>query len=79
MIHALAAEMQRRGILAELEVFDAGMINYAKYLESKGLLQPPHYFNLLLGTIAGAQADLLHAGLMICDLPPRSLWSLGAG
>ncbi|MFO1429199.1 MAG: 3-keto-5-aminohexanoate cleavage protein [Candidatus Competibacteraceae bacterium] len=75
MIQALATEMQRRGILAELEVFDVGMINYAKYLESKGLLQPPHYFNLLLGSIAGAQADLLPAGLMIRDLPPGSLWS----
>ncbi len=76
MIHALAAEMQSRSILCELEAFDAGMINYAKYLETKGLLSPPHYFNLLLGNIACAQADLLHAGIMIRDLPPDSLWSL---
>jgi len=76
MIQALAREMKRRGILAELEAFDAGMINYAKYLERNGLLEPPHYFNLILGNIACAQADLLHAGLMIRDLPPNSLWSL---
>ena len=76
MIQALAAEMKRRGILPELEAFDAGMINYAKYLERKGLLEPPHYFNLLLGNIACAQADLLHAGIMIRDLPPHSFWSL---
>ena len=76
MIQALAQEMRRMGILPELEAFDAGMINYAKYLERKGLLEPPHYFNLLLGNIACAQADLLHAGIMINDLPPNSLWSL---
>jgi len=76
MIQALTQEMRRMGILPELEVFDAGMINYAKYLERKGLLEPPHYFNLLLGNIACAQADLLHAGIMINDLPPNSLWSL---
>jgi len=76
MIQALAREMKRRGILAELEAFDVGMINYAKYLERKGLLEPPHYFNLLLGNVACAQADLLHAGIMIRDLPPRSYWSL---
>ena len=76
MIQALAAEMKRRGILAELEAFDVGMINYAKYLEKRGLLEPPHYFNLLLGNIACAQADLLHAGLMIHDLPSDSYWSL---
>jgi len=76
MIQRLARAMQERHILPELEAFDSGMINYAKYLESKGLLQPPHYFNLLLGNIACAQADLLHAGVMIRDLPPQSYWSL---
>jgi 3-keto-5-aminohexanoate cleavage enzyme len=77
MVQALAREMKRRGVLPELEAFDAGMINYAKYLESKGWLEPPHYFNLILGNIACAQADILHAGIMIRDLPPNSLWSLG--
>jgi uncharacterized protein (DUF849 family) len=76
MIMALAAEMQTRGVLPELEAFDAGMINYARYLHKKGLLVAPFYFNLLLGNIACAQADLLHAGIMIRDLPERSTWSL---
>lgn len=76
MIQSLAKEMKRRGILAELEAFDAGMINYAKYLERKGLLEAPHYFNLLLGNIACAQADLLHLGVMVRDLPPHSFWSV---
>jgi uncharacterized protein (DUF849 family) len=75
-IQGLAALMKQRGIVAELEAFDAGMINYAKYLEKKGLLTGPHYFNLLLGNIACAQADLLHLGVMINDLPENSLWSL---
>jgi 3-keto-5-aminohexanoate cleavage enzyme len=77
MIKALVQEMKRRGILPELEAFDSGMINYARYLEGKGLLKPPHYFNLILGNIACAQADLLHAGVMVRDLPPDSLWSMG--
>ena len=76
MIQMLANEMKARGILAELEAFDAGMINYAKYLERKGILEPPHYFNLLLGNIACAQADLLHVGIMIRDLPDNSFWAL---
>lgn len=76
MIQNLAIKMKRMGIVPELEAFDAGMINYAKYLIKKGLLHPPHYFNLLLGNIACAQADLLHAGIMIRDLPENSVWSL---
>lgn len=76
MIQMLAKEMKSRGILAELEAFDTGMINYAKYLERKGMLEPPHYFNLLLGNIACTQADLLHVGIMIRDLPENSFWTL---
>lgn len=76
-INALAERMMDRGILPELEAFDSGMINYAKYLQRKGLLTPPHYFNLIVGNIACAQADLLHIGVMVNDLPPQSLWSLG--
>ncbi len=75
MIQRLAGEMMNRGVLAELEAFDAGMINYAKYLERKGLLEPPHYFNLLFGNIACAQATLLHMGVMVNDLPDKSYWS----
>jgi 3-oxoadipate:acetyl-CoA acetyltransferase len=76
MIRRLAEEMGERRILPELEAFDAGMINYARYLAGKGVLTPPHYFNLILGNIACAQADLLHVGIMIRDLPPDSYWSL---
>ncbi|MFZ9855874.1 MAG: 3-keto-5-aminohexanoate cleavage protein [Limisphaerales bacterium] len=77
MIQGLARAMRDRGIVPELEVFDLGMINYAKYLKAKELIQPPYYFNVLLGNIAGAQGDLLSAGLLVRDLPPQSLWSLG--
>ncbi len=77
MIMALAKNMLDQGIKPELEVFDAGMINYAKYLISKNILQPPYYFTLVLGNIACAQADLLHIGIMIRDLPEQSVFSLG--
>lgn len=77
MIQALAQLMLARGILPELEAFDLGMINYARYLDKKGLLKPPHYFNLIAGNVAGAQADLLHIGVMLRELPPGSFWSLG--
>ncbi len=76
MIMALTKIMKERGIVPELEVFDIGMINYAKYLEKKKLIEPPYYFNLLFGNIACSQANLLHAGVMINDLPKQSLWSL---
>jgi len=77
MINDLASRMKERGIMPELEAFDSGMINYARYLAKKGLISPPYYFNLIFGNIACAQADLLHAGVMLRDLPPDSWWSFG--
>ncbi len=76
MVKNLAALMLKKGIVPELEAFDIGMINYAKYLIKKDLLIAPHYFNLLLGNIACSQPNLLHTGVMINDLPDDSLWSL---
>jgi len=78
MVKRLAEKMQERGIKPEFEVFDTGMINYAKYLISKKIAEPPFVFNILLGGIATAQAGLLELGLMVERLPENSLW-LGAG
>ncbi len=76
-IQALAAKMKEKNIRPELEAFDLGMINYAKYLIKKELIYPPYYFNLILGNIACAQADMLSLGLMVKELPDGSLWSAG--
>jgi 3-keto-5-aminohexanoate cleavage enzyme len=77
MIQDLAQKMLALGIKPELEVFDIGMINYAKYLHKKGLIRPPFYFNFILGNIACAQANILNLGLLVNDLPPQSYWSVG--
>lgn len=77
MIQRLAGRMAEAGIKPELEVFDTGMVNYAHYLVQKGLIKPPHYFNLILGNIATAQAKPAHLGLMLSELPADSLWSGG--
>jgi 3-keto-5-aminohexanoate cleavage enzyme len=76
-IKRLAEKMLERGIKPELEVFDLGMVNYAHYLIRKGLLEPPYYFNIILGNVAAAQAKLLHVGLIVSELPPDSYWCLG--
>lgn len=75
MIQALAQKMLERGIKPEMEVFDLGMINYARYLIHKGLIRPPYYFNLILGNIACAQSTLLNLGLMVNELPYGAIWS----
>lgn len=76
MVLRLAEIMKERGIRPELEVFDLGMVNFAKVLIDKGLIEPPFYFNILLGNPASAQASLLHLGMLVADLPPQSVWSV---
>jgi uncharacterized protein (DUF849 family) len=76
-IMQLAAIMRDKGIRPELEIFDLGMINFAKILIAKGLIEAPYYFNFILGNPSSAQATLLHLGTMVNDLPAQSFWSLG--
>jgi uncharacterized protein (DUF849 family) len=68
-IRQLAARMREKGIRPELEVFDLGMANVARMLLDKGLVSAPPYVNLLLGNVAGAQADALHLASLTMALP----------
>jgi uncharacterized protein (DUF849 family) len=77
MIQDLARLMLERNIKPELEAFDLGMINYAHYLIHKKLIEPPYYFNIILGNIASAQANMSSLGLMVKDLPQETIWSAG--
>jgi uncharacterized protein (DUF849 family) len=69
--------MLDRGIKPELEVFDLGMVHFAKVLINEGLIKPPYYFNLLLGNVAGAQVGLSDIAALVSQLPAESYWSLG--
>lgn len=75
-IEYLAKDMLAKGIKPELEVFDLGMVNYAKVLIRRGLITSPCYFNVLLGSIASAQMSALELGTITSVLPPDSMWSL---
>src|SRR5262249_23838805 len=60
MIRGLAEKMNGRGILPELEVFDLGMVDYARFLLERGVLEPPLYFNILLGSLGTLSATPFH-------------------
>jgi len=76
IIHALAAEMLENNIVPELEAFDTGMINYAVFLIKKGILKPPYYFNLLLGSLGTASLNSHNVSSMINALPEHATWAL---
>ncbi|MBK1726201.1 GNAT family N-acetyltransferase [Halorhodospira neutriphila] len=75
MIERLAMRMLERGIKPELEAFDLGMVNLAKYLERNGVIQGRKYFNLLLGNLNTAPATLTNLATLSGALPDDSAWA----
>lgn len=78
MIQALARRMNERGIVPELEVFDFGMLDYAKYLIEREILRPPYHFNFLLGSLGTLAATPFHLAALSMALPADASWA-GAG
>lgn len=74
-IQGLAARMMERSIVCEWELFDVGMIDYADYLRSRGLLPDPVYANILLGSLGTLKATALNLALMVERLPVGATWA----
>ena len=75
MIQQLAMIMKEKGIKPELEVFDTGMINVAKYLERHEIIGGNKYFNILLGNINTAPATIGDMAHLSTSLPKDSIWA----
>lgn len=76
LIEKLANKMYENNIKPEVEAFDLGMIDNAKYLVKKGVLKPPLHFNLVMnvrGSVSGTPRNLLH---MVESLPEGSTFTV---
>jgi uncharacterized protein (DUF849 family) len=74
-IRALAEAMREAGVRPELEIFDSGMAAVAHDLLARGVLEPPLYANLLLGSpgmAPGRAGDLAH---LVAALPQGTIWA----
>lgn len=77
MIIKLIQKMDEFGVIPEIECFDSGMLNYTKYLISKGVLTGPHYINTIIGNIYNAQSDLSTISSIYQNKPENSVMCLG--
>ncbi len=76
LIEALANKMYDNNIKPEIEAFDLGMIDNARYLLKKGVLKAPLHFDLVmnvLGSARGTPKNLLH---MVESIPPGSTFTV---
>lgn len=71
----LARQMTRQGIKPEIEVFEAGFINTARYLQKKGILAAPLFFNFLMGSLGSIPADVRDLVYLVESLPEGSTWA----
>jgi uncharacterized protein (DUF849 family) len=76
VVVALAERMKERGIRAEVEIFDMGMVGVLRKLQQRDILATPAQVNLLFGNLATAQADLPDIGALVGRLPEDTIWSL---
>lgn len=71
-----ATRMKELGVKPEMEIFERGMIENAKKLAKKGLVETPMHFDFVLGVpgaCPGTPEDLLH---MIHAIPENSTWTV---
>ena len=74
-IQELALIMKEKNIKPELEIFDSGMVNIAKYLERHEIISGKKYFNILLGNINTAPATIADLAHLSNALPENSVWA----
>ncbi|HOO75094.1 MAG TPA: 3-keto-5-aminohexanoate cleavage protein, partial [Tepiditoga sp.] len=75
-MEGFAAEMTKRNIKPEIEVFERGMIDNALKLVKKGLLKMPLHFDFVMGVpgaIGGNIDDLVY---LVSHIPQGSTWTV---
>lgn len=74
-VEALAERMRERGIKPELEVFHSGMAGVARTFLDRGLVAPPLYANILLGSPYTASATAGELAHIVDALPSDTVWA----
>ena len=83
-LEEMAAVMTQKGIKPEMEVFSQYMIIEAKHLIAKGLVKPPYWFNIVMGssnmgTLPGTVDNLISMYQYLKDIPDAVITVTGIG
>lgn len=76
LVRELAQRIRSAGIVPEVEVFDAGMIDEAYALERQGLLDLPGHFDFVLGVPGALGASEEALDYLRRKIPGGSTWSV---
>jgi 3-keto-5-aminohexanoate cleavage enzyme len=74
----MADIMKENGVKPEIECYDVGMINNAKFLAELGHIEDPPYYQLVMGLLGGIPATVDNLVHMARCIPEGSPWSVCA-
>lgn len=75
-IVALAKKMEEFGVVPELEVYEAGMLESGFRLAQQGVLKNPLHFQFVLGVPGGMSGDLKNLMHLVSLLPLGLQWGV---
>lgn len=75
-IEKFATKMKELGVKPEIEVFERGMIENAKKLVKKGLVDAPLHFDFVLGVPGACPATPEDLMYMVRNIPEDSTWTV---
>ncbi|QDE84064.1 3-keto-5-aminohexanoate cleavage protein [Myxococcus xanthus] len=76
LVRDIAKRIRAAGLRPELECFDVGMIDEARYLAKEGLVDLPAHFDFVLGVPGTLQPRPEVLDFMIASLPEGSTWTV---
>jgi 3-keto-5-aminohexanoate cleavage enzyme len=74
----IAGRLREKGLAAECEVYDAGMLDTLRWLLAKGYLVGPYHVQFVLGVPGGMAANERNLRFLLEGLPEPAHWT-GAG
>jgi 3-keto-5-aminohexanoate cleavage enzyme len=74
-LERLAKKMQENHVKPEIEIFDIGMIHNTLQIAKKGFIDPPYYFQFVLGVQGGMPATPKNLLFLTESIPAGSTWS----
>ena len=75
-LRELAVRMKAHGVKPEIECFEPGHVWNAVRLIDDGLLEPPFWFQFVLGVRGGSPPDVKQLQHLVEMLPPAAHWSV---
>ncbi len=76
LVRDIATRIRKLGIKPEIECFDAGMIDEARYLAKAGFVDLPAHFDFVLGVPGALAARPEALDFMIASIPEGCSWTV---